>query len=40
MIVMLQLVPAQNAACSAEFAKLPALSTPMSFVVLSEARET
>ena len=40
MIVMTQVVPAQNESCAAALAYPPALSTPMSRVVLSEARRT
>ena len=40
MIEMVQVVPVQKAFCVAEAAKPPALSTPTSFVVWSEARVT
>jgi hypothetical protein len=40
MMVMVHVVPVQKVSCVAELAKPPGLSTPMSFVVLSEARVT
>ena len=40
MMEMVHVVPVQKVSCVAEFAKLPGLSTPMSLVVLSEARVT
>ena len=40
MMVMTQLVPAQKESCAAASAYPPTLSTPMSLVVLSEARLT
>ncbi len=40
MIVITQLVPEQKESCAAESATPPALTTPMSLVVLSEERRT
>jgi len=40
MIEMVHVVPAQNASCAAELAKPPGARTPMSLVVLSDARVT
>src|SRR6202142_3361823 len=40
MMVMVHVVPVQKVSCVAESAKPPGFSTPMSFVVLSEARVT
>ena len=40
MIEIVHVVPAQNASCVAALAKPPAPKTPMSLVVLSEARVT
>jgi hypothetical protein len=40
MMEIVHVVPAQKVSCVAALAKPPALSTPMSFVVLSDARVT
>jgi hypothetical protein len=40
MMEMVHVVPVQKLSCVAELAKPPGLSTPMSLVVLSEARVT
>ena len=40
MIEMVQVVAAQNVSCAAPFAKPPGARTPMSLVVLSDARVT
>jgi hypothetical protein len=40
MIVIRQVVPAQNESCAAAFATPPAPSTPMSWVALSDERLT
>lgn len=40
MVVMVHVVPVQNVSCAAPLAKPPAARTPMSLVVLSDARVT